>query len=44
MNIEEGKAMNHLIHTEKQILRLNKNLEYQSEMSEEYHNSAQYHQ
>ena len=34
MNIEEGKALNHLIHMEEQIIRLLKSLEGQGEISE----------
>ena len=33
MNVEEGKALNHLIHMEKQIIRLLKSLENQGEIS-----------
>ena len=33
-NIEEGKALNHLIHMEERIIRLLKSLEDQSEISE----------
>ena len=34
MNIEEGKALNHLIHMEERIIRLLKSLEDQGEISE----------
>ena len=33
MNIEEGKALNHLIHMEERIIRLLKSLEDQGEIS-----------
>ena len=38
MNIEEGKALNHLIHMEEQIIRLLKSLENQGEISEKEKN------
>ena len=38
VNIEEGKALNHLIHMEEQIIRLLKSLENQGEISEKEKN------
>ena len=38
VNIEEGKALNHLIHMEERIIRLLKSLESQGEISEKEKN------
>ena len=38
VNIEEGKALNHLIHMEERIIRLLKSLEGQGEISEKEKN------
>ena len=38
VNIAEGKALNHLIHMEEQIIRLPKRLEVQGEISEKEKN------
>ena len=38
VNVEEGKAFNHLIHMEEQIIRLLKSLEDQGEISEKERN------
>ena len=38
VNVEEGKALNHLIHMEKLIIRLLKSLEDQGEISEKERN------
>ena len=38
MNVEEGKALNHLIHMQERIIRLLKSLEDQSEISEKERN------
>ena len=35
VNIEEGKALNHLIHMEERIIRLLKSLESQGEISDQ---------
>ena len=38
MNVEEGKALNHLMHMEERIIRLLKSLEDQGEISEKDRN------
>ena len=38
VNVEEGKALNHLIHMEERIIRLLKSLEDQGEVSEKERN------